>query len=136
MKDSLILIARLLLAYMFVYAGWNKLTGYAMTVQYLHHLGIPTGLLPFVIGVELGGGLAVIFGLLTRLSALALAVFCVLTAFMVHFPAMQAATNPAIHELQMLNVMKNIALAGGFLVLAGHGAGRFSVDGRFKLPLH
>lgn len=133
MQNILNLIGRILLGYMFVFAGWGKLTGYAGTEQYFQHLGLATWLLPIVIIVELGGGLAIITGLLTRISALGLAVFCILTAFMVHFPAMQAATDPTVHQLQMLNVMKNIAMAGGFAVLAAHGAGRISLDEQFQI---
>jgi putative oxidoreductase len=135
MENIVNLTGRVLLGYMFVYYGWGKLTSYAGTAQYFQHLGIPTWLLPLVIILELGGGLAVLLGLLTRLSALGLAVFCVLTAFMVHLPAMQGATDPVIHQLQMLNVVKNVAMAGGFILLLAYGGGKFSIDHRFKLPL-
>jgi putative oxidoreductase len=135
MADIVNVIGRILLAYLFVYSGWAKLTSYSGMEQYLQHLGIATWSLPIVIIVELGGGLAVVLGAFTRLSALGLAVFCFLTAFMVHFPAMQAAADATVRELQMLNVAKNVAMAGGFLVLVAHGAGRFSIDAKFKLPL-
>jgi putative oxidoreductase len=133
MPHAVNLLGRLLLAYMFVSSGWGKLTAYAATAHYLQSLGIPGALLPLVILAELGGGIAVLLGFLTRIAALGLAVFCVLTAVMVHYPLAQAATEVQIQHLQMLNVMKNLAIAGGFLVLAAHGAGKLSLDRKLGL---
>ncbi|WP_322618998.1 DoxX family protein [Arenimonas daejeonensis] len=84
-------------------------------------MGVPGGLLPLVIFAEIVGGLALAAGLFTRWAALGLAVFSVASAFLFHF---QLAD-----QMQFINFFKNIAIAGGFLVLAAHGAGKFSVDG-------
>ena len=77
--------------------------------------------------VELGGGLAVAFGFLTRWAALALAAFSVLAVFIFHaywaFPADQVMG-------QQINFWKNISIAGGFLVLAAFGAGAISIDAK------
>jgi putative oxidoreductase len=132
MRHAVNLLGRVLLAYMFVSSGWGKLTAYAATSHYLQSLDIPTALLPVVILVELGGGIAILLGLFTRVAAVGLAVFCVLTAVMVHYPLAHAATDVQIQHLQMLNVMKNLAIAGGFLVLAAHGAGKISLDQRLR----
>jgi putative oxidoreductase len=84
-------------------------------------MGVPGALLPLVIAAEIGGGLAILAGALTRWAALGLAVFSVASAFLFHFDLGDQG--------QFINFMKNIAIAGGFLVLAAHGAGKFSVDG-------
>jgi putative oxidoreductase len=80
--------------------------------------GVSSALLPPVILTELGGGLLVLFGLLTRWAAIALAGFCLLTGLFFHIGADQA-----------IQLQKNIAMAGGFLALATVGAGPWSVDG-------
>ena len=114
------LLGRIGLALIFVVSGWSKIGGYAATQGYMDAMGVPSSLLPIVIAAELLGGLAVLFGFATRWAALGLAVFALATGFLFHGAA--GDQNQAIH------LMKNIAIAGGFLVLAAHGAGRFSVD--------
>lgn len=113
------LLARVLLAWIFIMSGWGKISDYAGTVGYMQAMGVSASLLPVVIFAELGGGLAILFGFQARVAALGLAVFSLLTAFLFHSGA---DTNNAI------NFMKNLGLAGGFLVLAQLGAGRFSID--------
>lgn len=125
MQDITNFAGRILLAVIFVLAGFQKLTHYSGTQQYLEHLGIPGMLLPLVILLELGGGIALVLGAYTRVVAVALAGFCLLTAVMVHY-------HPG-DQMQMINFMKNLAMAGGFLVLAAYGAGKMSLDYRFKL---
>lgn len=112
-----LLLARGLLAYIFIVSGWGKIAGYSATVGYMEAMGVPGGLLPLVILLELGGGLAILLGLQTRLVALALAVFSLLTAFMFH-----GAPEDAV------NLMKNLAISGGFLLLVLQGAGKLSLD--------
>jgi len=116
------LVGRLLLAALFLPAGLQKISGYAGTQGYMEAMGVPGGLLPLVILLEIGGGIALIVGFKVRWVALALAGFCGISAFMFHY-------QPA-EQMQMILFMKNIALAGSFLVLAGAGAGRFSLDGK------
>ena len=121
LQSPLALMGRVMLAFMFVTSGWSKIVGYAGTQQYMEAVGVPGALLPLVILVELVGGLMVVFGLYTRLAALALAGFSVATAVLFHF-------DPA-DQMQMINFSKNVSIAGGFLVLAAIGAGAWSVDG-------
>lgn len=111
---------RIALALIFVLSGAGKLAAYAGTQQYMESVGVPGALLPLVILAELGGGLALVAGLLTRVSATGLALFSVVAAGLFH--ADFADQN------QMIHFLKNIAMAGGLLVLAAHGAGRFSLD--------
>jgi len=111
---------RVLLAALFLYEAYVKLKGYDAAVRYADTFGVPSVLLPFAIAVELGGGTLIVLGLLTRLAALALAVFCLVTAFVFHTKL--SLTNEVLH------FGKDIALAGAFLFVAGRGAGRFSLD--------
>lgn len=120
MDKFLNLAGRVLLAHIFVLSGYGKIGGYAATQAYMSSKGIPGELLPLVILAELGGGLAVIAGFLTRWVALALALFCVASAVLFHLePGNQG---------QMINFMKNFAMAGGFLLLAQVGAPYLSID--------
>jgi putative oxidoreductase len=111
------LIARLLLAYIFLVAGWGKIVGYAGTAGYMESMGVPGALLPLVILVEFGGGLALLFGFQTRFASLGLGLFSIITAFIFHGGAEDA-----------INFMKNFAMAGGFFMLMLYGAGRISLD--------
>lgn len=112
-----ILVARVLLAYIFIVAGWGKIAGYEATVGYMQAMGVSGALLPLTIALELGGGLAILLGLQTRVIAALLAGFSIVTAFMFHGSPEDA-----------VNFMKNFAMAGGFLLLVVHGAGRWSLD--------
>ncbi|WOE84551.1 DoxX family protein [Aeromonas veronii] len=122
MKDLALLAGRVLLALMFVMAGWSKIGGYAGTQGYMEAMGVPGFMLPLVILLELGGGLAIVLGLFTRSLSVLLAGFTLIAAFIFHY-------QPA-EQMQMLMFMKNVSVAGGFLALAAAGAGAFSVDAR------
>ena len=115
----LALVGRILLAFIYVTSGWSKIGGYAGTAQYMESAGVPGILLPLVIIVELIGGLMVVFGFYTRIAAITLAGFTILAAILFH-----------IGPDQMIAFNKNLAIAGGFLVLAANGAGAWSVDAR------
>jgi putative oxidoreductase len=116
------LIGRFGLSAIFVLSGVAKLgAGYEGTQGYMEAMGVPGGILPLVIFAEIVGGLALAAGFLTRWAALGLAVFSVASAFLFHFQLGD--------QMQFINFFKNIAIAGGFLVLAAQGAGKFSVDG-------
>ena len=122
LNDIGTLAGRILLAVLFVTAGASKLgAGYAGTQGYMAAMGVPGALLPLVILTELGGGLLIVLGLWTRLAAVALAGFSILAALLFHFKPDD--------QMQMILFMKNFAIAGGFLVLAAHGAGALSLDG-------
>jgi putative oxidoreductase len=121
MNASLTLLGRLGLALIFIISGWGKITGYAGTQQYMEAMGVPGAVLPLVILLELGGGLAIASGLFARWVALGMAAFSVATAAVFH----ANFADPA----QAINFWKNVSMAGGFLVLAAHGAGAYSIDG-------
>ena len=122
MKQYSSIIARVLLAHIFIMAGISKITGYVGTQGYMDAMGVPSILLPLVIILELGGGLAILVGWQTRLAAYALGGFTIIAAFIFH--------NNFAEQIQMILFMKNLALAGGFLLLAEHGAGAYSLDNR------
>ena len=111
------LIGRALMAYIFIVAGWGKLTAYSATVGYMESMGVPGAMLPLTILVELGGGLALLLGFQARFAAFGLGVFSLITAFLFHGGAEDG-----------INFMKNFAMAGGLFFLMLHGAGKFSVD--------
>lgn len=123
MNNAIVLVARILLAHIFVLAGIGKLgAGYAATQGYMEAMGAPGMLLPLVIALEIGGGIALIIGLFTRWVALAMAGFCVLSALIFHLDFSD--------QTQMTMLMKNLAIAGGLLLLYVHGAGALSVDAK------
>jgi putative oxidoreductase len=111
------LLARAMLAYIFIVEGIQKIGNYASVAGYMQSNGVDGRLLPLVILTELGGGLLVLFGLKTRWAAIALFGFCLLTAAFFHTGADQA-----------IQLQKNIAMAGGFLALALLGPGAWSLD--------
>jgi putative oxidoreductase len=112
--------ARLLMAQIFILSGWSKIAGYSGTQQYFASLGLPGALVPLVILVELGGGLALLFGFKARWAAAILALFTIGSAFIAH-------TNFA-DQMQMINFMKNLAIAGGLLMFVRYGAESPSID--------
>ena len=119
-EDTGLLLARILMPILFITAGWGKISGYAATQQYMEAMGVPGFMLPLVILLEFGGGLAILFGFLTRFTALFTAGFTILTAFLFH-------SNFA-EGVNQLMFMKNLSIAGGFLVLGLVGPGAYSID--------
>ena len=128
-QNQLALVGRLLLALLFLPAGISKIAGFAGTSGYIASKGLPLPELGVVIAIviEIGGSLALIAGLKTRIAALALAAFTLVATFVFHnfwgVPADQAM-------VQQLMFYKNIAVVGGLLLLAAHGAGAWSVDAK------
>ena len=129
LQNPLTLIGRLLFALLFLPAGISKIAGFAGTVGYIGSKGLPMPALGAVIAilVEVGGSLALISGFGTRFAALALAAFTLVATFFFHnfwgVPVDQAM-------MQQLMFYKNIAVVGGLLLLAAHGAGAWSLDAR------
>lgn len=113
-------LGRLFLSMIFIFSGFTKITGYAATQGYMEAMGVPGMLLPFVIALELLGGIAILLGFKARLIALLFVGFNIMSAFIFH--------QFWIDESQMNPFMKNIAIAGGFLMIFVHGAGAYSID--------
>ena len=126
-RDLLALAGRLLVAYLFIPAGFAKLMGFAGTVGYIKSIGLP---LPEVaaaiaIVVELGAGIALLLGYKTRIVAVVLAVFTLVASFFFHA---YWSLPDAQKMMQMLMFNKNLAVVGGLLALAAFGPGRLSID--------
>ena len=113
------LAGRILLAHIFLLAGINKISGYAGTQAYMDAMGVPGMLLPLVILLEIGGGLALIVGWQTKWASYALAGFTIVAALIFH--------RNFGDQMQMIMFMKNLSIAGGLLILAVNGAGAFSL---------
>lgn len=116
------LTGRVFLAALFLLSGIGKLGAYSGAAAYMASAGVPSGLLPIVIGLEIGGAIAVIAGWQTRIVAFLLAGFTIVSALVFH-------THFA-DQVQMIMFWKNVSIAGGFLLLVVHGAGPLSLDGR------
>jgi putative oxidoreductase len=128
-RDLAALVGRILLAAMFVVSGFGKITGFDGTVGYIASKGLPLPALlaALAIVIELGGGLAILAGWMTRWVALAFVVFLVVITPIFHnFWAVPEAQ----HAMQQINFMKNLSILGGFLLLFAYGPGRYSVDRR------
>jgi len=117
-------VGRVLIAIIFFMSGINKFFSYTGTQGYMEAMGVPGELLPLVIIVQVLAGLAVIIGWQTRLAALALAGFCIVSAVIFH-------TNFA-DQIQFIMFLKNLAIAGGLLFLVSNGPGAYALDNRLK----
>lgn len=116
------LLGRLFLAMIFIQSGLSKMSDYAATQGYMDAMGVSSALLPLVIALEVVGGIAIVIGFKARLVALAMAGFSLLSALLFH-------TNFS-DQTQTIMLMKNIAIAGGFLMIVAHGAGAYALDNR------
>ena len=115
------LAGRVLIAAMFLVAGLGKITGYAGTQAYMAAAGVPGALLPAVIVLEVLGGAAIMAGWHTRAVAAALALFSIVAALLFH-----GDSDP----MQRMILLKDFAVAGGFLFLVARGPGDWSLDAR------
>jgi putative oxidoreductase len=113
---------RSLLALLFLLSGVGKIGAYEATAAYMSGVGVPGALLPVVIATEAFGAIAIILGWQTRVAALLLAGYTLLAALIFH-------TNFA-DQIEMIMFLKNVSIAGGFLLLAANGAGPLSLDRR------
>src|SRR6266436_8048535 len=111
---------RILLSVLFLLSGLGKIGAYAGTAGYMSSLGVPGALLPLVIATEVLGALAIIVGWKTRVIAFLLAGFTLLTAVIFH--------NNFGDQIQLIMFLKNVSIAGAFLLLAANGAGPLSLD--------
>ena len=116
------LLGRLFLAMIFIQSGLSKMSDYAATQGYMDAMGVSSALLPLVIALEVVGGIDIVISFKARLVALAMAGFSLLSALLFH-------TNFS-DQTQTIMLMKNIAIAGGFLMIVAHGAGAYALDNR------
>lgn len=140
MQPYVPLMSRLLLAPIFLVAGFGKITGWEGTLGYMESQGLPftSALLVMAAAVEIVGGLAILLGFETKWASLALIAFLIPTTLIFHdFWAVPLEEQ----QLQQIMFLKNIAIMGGLLSLAVAGAGAYSVDylahrERYHHPTH
>ena len=114
------LLARSLMAAIFILAGLSKITGYEGNLAYMASAGVPGFLLPAVIALEVLGGIALAAGFQTRLTALLLAIFSIGSALLFHFNLAD--------PMQFIMFFKNLAMAGGLLLLSNSRPGNWTID--------
>jgi len=121
-KNATELAGRSFLAVLFVLSGFGKIGAYGATAAYMSSVGVPSVLLPVVIVTEVLGAIAIVLGWQTRIIAFLLAGYSLLTALIFH-------ANFA-DQIEMIMFLKNVSIAGGFLLLVANGAGPLSLDRR------
>ncbi|MDQ2734874.1 MAG: DoxX family protein [Pseudomonadota bacterium] len=111
---------------LFIWAGFGKLMAQGATAAMMTKMGLPLPEIAMIVAIviELGGGLLVLFGLLTQPTAVVLGIWCIITALVAH-------TNFADRNME-IHFMKNVAMAGGFAYMAAFGAGAISLDALFR----
>lgn len=120
--DSFVLVARLMLAALFILAGVNKLSGMEGTVGYIASKGLPFPELVYfgTVALEIGGGMLLAVGLKARYAAGALGIFSILAAIIFH--------NDFAQQSELTAFLKNLAIGGGMFMVSAFGPGRFSLD--------
>ena len=118
------LIGRILISALFLLNGIFKISNYDGTIGWMESFGMPEILLIPAIILEVLGPILIIVGYQTRIAAVLLSLFCVATAIIFH--------NDFTDQMQFTSFLKNIALAGGFLILFINGAKGLSLDSKFK----
>lgn len=119
-------LGRLLLVAVFLLSGSGKLADPSGTIAFIGSTGAPLPAVGYALAVAIELGVSALFliGYQTRAAAAILALFCVATALLFH--------NNFADRNQMINFMKNLAMAGGFLQVVALGAGSFSLDARLS----
>ena len=114
------LIGRIFISLIFLLSGYNKIFNYGDTVTWMEGFGIPGFLLWPAIIFEIILPILVIIGYRTQISAILLAIFCITTALIFHFDF--------DNQMQIIAFLKNLGLAGGFLIIAAHGPKDWAID--------
>jgi putative oxidoreductase len=126
-SDPMMLLGRIMLGGIFVVSGYGKLMGLAAFAASLEKNGVPfaSALAPVGAGVEFFGGLAIVLGLEVRHVALLMTAFVIVATLISHrFWEFEGAARKA----QEINLSKNVAIIGGFILLHAAGGGRFAVE--------
>jgi putative oxidoreductase len=121
-SDGIALLGRVLMAAIFIWAGYGKAMAPAATMAAFHRDGLPLPGVAYAVAliIEIGVGVLFLVGFKARLTGLVLAGWCIATAMVAHY-------HPANHEA-MIHFMKNVCMAGGLLQVVAFGAGRLSAD--------
>lgn len=124
LKNTTEVVGRVLIAALFLLSGMGKITAYTATAGYMASVGVPGAILPLVIATEVLGSLAIILGWKTRIVAVLMAGFTLLTGIVFH--------NNFADQIQMIMFLKNVSITGAFLLLAVNGAGPISLDRKLR----
>jgi putative oxidoreductase len=125
-QDFLLLVARVLLGWIFVQSGWGKLTNISAFIKTLPARSLPDFLGYVAPPVEFFGGLAILLGLATRYVALVLLLFTIIATFSSH--RFWDFADAAQRGQQQTHFLKNVSMMGGQLLLFITGAGRYALD--------
>ena len=124
MTNIVDLIGRILISALFLLNGVFKINNYDGTIGWMESFGMPGILIIPAIILEIAGPILIIIGYKTKLAAGLLSLFCIATAVIFH--------NDFADQMQFTSFLKNIALAGGFLLIVVNGSKDFSLDNKFK----
>jgi putative oxidoreductase len=119
-QEAAALVGRLLLAALFLHEAWSKVTDYAAAVTYAQAFGVPGLLIPAAIALESACAVLILIGYQARVAAVLLAGFCLATAVLFH--------TRFANRNELLHFEKDLAIAGGLLVLFARGAGAWAFD--------
>ena len=124
--DIYALIGRILMSIIFIVSGCAKIMEWSGTLQMMAAKGIPAAPLVLAIAtvIELAGGIAILFGIYSRVSALIMLLYLIPVTLTMHD---FWTVIPAQMNIQLVNFLKNLAIMGGLAILSGYGPGRYSV---------
>lgn len=117
------LIGRILLASLFLYAGFGKIIGFAETASFMSQLGVPLANIALILAIliEIGGAALLLVGFKVRLASLSLIVFVLVASAMFHLNF----SDPT----QVINLLKNLAITGGLLMFFSNPSQGFTLEG-------
>ena len=118
------ILGRLLLSAIFLINGIGKIFNYEATIQYMENFDVPGYLIIPAITVEILFPILLIIGYYTKFSALVLSLFTLVLAVIFH--------TDFSNQMQLMSFLKNIAIAGGFLIIFVYGPGKYSIDHKLK----
>ena len=124
MSSLLDLIGRVFISVLFLLSAYSKILNYSETVNWMEGFGVPGFLLIPTIALEIILPILIIVGYHTRLAATLLALFSIVTAFIFH-------SNFA-DQMQMISFLKNLGLAGGFILVAVNGPKNWAIESKKK----
>ena len=124
MVNFIDLIGRIFISSVFLLSGYNKIFNYDGTVTWMEGYGVPGFLLWPTIILEIILPVLIIIGYKTQLSAILLAIFSISTALIFHLDFS--------NQMQVIALLKNFGLAGGFIFMAINGPGSWALDKKKK----
>ena len=124
MKDFFELLGRVFISLLFLLNGYFKIINYDETLEWMVSYEVPGIFLTPVIILEIIAPILIIFGYKTKLAATLLSIFCLSTALVFH--------SDFSNQIQITSFLKNVGLAGGFLIIVVNGAKKFSIDSKIK----